>query len=91
MRWNLGLPEAFKPNKKFRPILFLLILIDVVLTPILLPIIGYAFYRDQGKVQLYLLLKESFRIYFQFCFYLYGLLSIAIFLSETRDDPRDER
>ncbi|KAL9984529.1 hypothetical protein ACROYT_G006832 [Oculina patagonica] len=49
MRWNLGLPKAFKPHGKFRPLLFLLILIDTVLTPILLPLIGYAFYRDQRK------------------------------------------
>ena len=50
MRWNFGLPDALKPQRKFRSLLWLLILIDTVLTPILLPIIGYAFYRDQKKV-----------------------------------------
>ena len=50
MRWNLGLPDALKPHGKFRSFLFLLILIDAVLTPFLLPIIAYAFYRDQKKV-----------------------------------------
>ena len=58
MRWNLGLPEALKPYGKLRPLLFLLILIDTILTPILLPVIGYAFYRDQRKVQLSLLAKD---------------------------------
>ena len=50
MRWNLGLPDALKPRGKFRNLLFLLILIDTALTPLLLPIIGYASYRDQKKV-----------------------------------------
>ena len=50
MRWNLGLPEALKPHGKFRGLLFLLTLIDTILTPFLLPIIGYAFYKDQNKV-----------------------------------------
>ena len=55
MRWNLGLPEALKPCPgKFRGLLFLLILIDTLLTPLLLPIIGYASYRDQKKVFRYL-------------------------------------
>ncbi|KAJ7391692.1 hypothetical protein OS493_017389 [Desmophyllum pertusum] len=52
MRWNLGLPEALKPRGRFRALLYLLILIDTVLTPILLPIIGYAFYCDQKKAHL---------------------------------------
>ena len=50
MRWNLGLLNTLKPRGKFRSLLFLLILIDTVLTPLLLPIIGYASYRDQKKV-----------------------------------------
>jgi len=50
MRWNLGLPDALKPRGKFRSLLFLLILIDTVLTPLLLPVIGYVSYRDQKKV-----------------------------------------
>ncbi|KAL9984532.1 hypothetical protein ACROYT_G006836 [Oculina patagonica] len=49
MRWNLGLPDSLKPHGKFRALLYLLIVIDMVLTPILLPIVGYAFYRDQRK------------------------------------------
>ena len=57
MRWNLGLPDALKPHGKFRSFLFLLILIDAVLTPFLLPIIAYAFYRDQKKVFGYLKFK----------------------------------
>ncbi|XP_020604788.1 uncharacterized protein LOC110043653 [Orbicella faveolata] len=51
MRWNLGLPDALKPHGKFRRLLFLLILIDTVLTPLLLPIIAYASYRDQKKMR----------------------------------------
>jgi len=54
MRWNLGLPDALKPHGKFRSLLFLLILIDTVLTPLLLPIIGYASYRDQKKRRTFL-------------------------------------
>ena len=50
MRWNLGLLNTLKPRGKFRSLLFLLILIDTVLTPLLLPVIGYASYRDQKKV-----------------------------------------
>lgn len=53
MRWNLGLPDALKPRGKFRSLLFLLILIDTVLTPFLLPVIGYGFLRDQKKVFTY--------------------------------------
>ncbi|XP_020604929.1 uncharacterized protein LOC110043766 isoform X2 [Orbicella faveolata] len=49
MRWNLGLPDVLKPYGKFRSLLFLLILIDTVLAPLLLPIIAYASYRDQKK------------------------------------------
>jgi len=51
MRWNLGLPDVFKHQGKFRVLLFLFILLDTVLTPILLPMIGFAFYRDQQQVQ----------------------------------------
>lgn len=51
MRWNLGIPKVLKPREKFRPFLYLLILIDTILTPFLLPIIGYAFYHDQKEVQ----------------------------------------
>ena len=54
MRWNLGLPDALKSHGKFRSLLFLLILIDRVLTPPLLPVIAYAYYRDQKKVFRYL-------------------------------------
>ena len=50
MRWNLGLLDVLKPRGRFRSLLFLLILIDTVLTPLLLPVIGYASYRDQKKV-----------------------------------------
>lgn len=49
MRWNLGIPKVLKPREKFRPFLCLLILIDTILTPFLLPIIGYAFYHDQKE------------------------------------------
>ncbi|XP_078359526.1 short transient receptor potential channel 5-like [Oculina patagonica] len=52
MRWNLGLPKAFKPHGKLRGLLFLMILVDTILTPFLLPIIGYAFYKDQTKGRL---------------------------------------
>jgi len=48
MRWNLGLPEFFK---KHHALLVLLILIDTALTPFLLPVVGFAFLRDQRKVQ----------------------------------------
>lgn len=53
MRWNLGLPKALKPHGKFRALLYLLILIETILTPLLMPIIGYAFHKDQNKVQIY--------------------------------------
>ena len=59
MRWNLGLPEALKPHGKFRALLYLLILTETILTPFLMPIIGYAFHKDQNKVQ----------VYFNFCFH----------------------
>lgn len=49
MRWNLGLPDALKPRAKFRALLYPLILIETILTPILMPIIGYAFHKDQNK------------------------------------------
>ncbi|XP_020604926.1 short transient receptor potential channel 5-like isoform X2 [Orbicella faveolata] len=49
MRWNLGLPKDLKPHGKFRALLYLLILIDTILTPLLMPIIGYAFHKDQNK------------------------------------------
>ncbi|XP_078359538.1 short transient receptor potential channel 5-like [Oculina patagonica] len=52
MRWNLGLPDALKPRGKFRGLLYLMILIDTILTPFLLPIIGYAFHKDQNKARL---------------------------------------
>ena len=61
MRWNLGLPESLKPRGKFRALLFVLILIDTALTPILLPFIGYAFYRDQKKVQRHYFCAFSFK------------------------------
>ena len=59
MRWNLGLPDALKPHGKFRSLLFLLIFIDTVLTPLLLPIIAYASYRDQKKVFSYIWSKPK--------------------------------
>ena len=59
MRWNLGLPDALKARGKFRRLLFLLILIDTVLTPLLLPVIAYASYRDQKKVFRYLWSKTK--------------------------------
>jgi len=49
MRWNLGLPKALKPHGKFRALLYPLILIETILTPFLMPIIGYAFHKDQNK------------------------------------------
>ncbi|XP_068743962.1 short transient receptor potential channel 4-like [Montipora capricornis] len=49
MRWLLGLPEFFK---RHRILLFPLIVIETFLTPILLPIIGIASYRDQKKCRL---------------------------------------
>ena len=57
MRWNLGLPDALKPRAKFRALLYPLILIETILTPILMPIIGYAFHKDQNKVQVHFLLQ----------------------------------
>ena len=71
MRWNLGLPDALKPCGKFRNFLFLLILIDTVLTPLVLPVIAYASYRDQKKVFRYLWCKRkevSIRSNFAFVF-----------------------
>ncbi|XP_022806350.1 uncharacterized protein LOC111343439, partial [Stylophora pistillata] len=52
MRWNLGIPKVLKPRGKFRPLMYLLIVIDTIFTPFLLPIIGYAFYQDQKKRRL---------------------------------------
>ena len=48
MRWKLGLPEVLK---RHGVLLFLLLLIDTALTPFLLPIIGFAFFLDQRKVE----------------------------------------
>jgi len=47
MRWNLGLPDVFK---RHRFLLFLVILMDALLTPFLLPIIAFTFHVDQEKV-----------------------------------------
>ena len=47
------MPKDLKPHGKFRALLYLLILIDTILTPLLMPIIGYAFHKDQNKVQVY--------------------------------------
>ncbi|KAK2566303.1 Short transient receptor potential channel 5 [Acropora cervicornis] len=49
IRWLLGLPEFFK---RHLILLLPLIVIDTFLTPILLPIIAIAFYRDQKKCRL---------------------------------------
>ncbi|XP_068711385.1 short transient receptor potential channel 5-like isoform X2 [Montipora foliosa] len=55
MRWLLGLPEFFK---RHRILLLPLIVIETFLTPILLPIIAIAWYRDQKKCRLRML-KEK--------------------------------
>ena len=61
MRWNLGLPKALKPHGKFRALLYPLILIETILTPFLMPIIGYAFHKDQNKVHVYFNLSSHGR------------------------------
>jgi len=46
-RWNYGLPSCFLPGKKLRFLLYIFTIFDTVLTPVLLPLITYAFYKDQ--------------------------------------------
>lgn len=69
MRWNFGLPQFLKHR---RLLLFLLILIDIALTPFLLPVIGFAFHMDQKRVSNIVVYKGN----------------SLIFLADIRSGPR---
>ncbi|KAJ7391691.1 hypothetical protein OS493_017388 [Desmophyllum pertusum] len=46
-RWNYGLPSQCLPGKKLRFLLYIFTILDTILTPVLFPLIAYAFYKDQ--------------------------------------------
>ncbi|CAH3147511.1 unnamed protein product, partial [Porites lobata] len=46
-RWNYGLPLDCQPGKKLRFLVYVFIVLDTILTPVFLPLITYAFYKDQ--------------------------------------------
>ncbi|XP_078359537.1 short transient receptor potential channel 5-like [Oculina patagonica] len=46
-RWNYGLPSQCLPGKKLRLMLYIFTILDTILTPVLFPVITYAFYKDQ--------------------------------------------
>ncbi|CAH3167147.1 unnamed protein product [Porites lobata] len=46
IRWKQGLPEVLKRRSL---LLWLMVFIETALTPFLLPLLGWAFYRDQKK------------------------------------------
>jgi len=54
--WTIGLPDVFKRHHLF---LLFLILIDTAFTPVLLPVFGFAFYRDQKKCRKRLLKAKN--------------------------------
>lgn len=49
MRWKHGLPEVLK---LYSVLLWLVVLIDTALTPFVLPLVIFAFYRDEKEVLL---------------------------------------
>ncbi|KAJ7391690.1 hypothetical protein OS493_017387 [Desmophyllum pertusum] len=46
-RWNYGLPSQCLPGKKLSFLLYIFTILDTILTPVLFPVIIYAFYKDQ--------------------------------------------
>lgn len=50
-RWNYGLPSQCLPGRKLRLLLYIFTIVDTILTPVLFPVITYAFYRDQISVR----------------------------------------
>jgi len=46
-RWNYGLPSQCLPGRKLRLLLYIFTIVDTILTPVLFPVITYAFYKDQ--------------------------------------------
>ena len=48
MRWKHGLPEVLQ---LYSVLLWLVVLIDTALTPFVLPLVIFAFYRDQKEVE----------------------------------------
>jgi hypothetical protein len=46
-RWNYGLPSQCLPGRKLRLLLYIFTILDTILTPVLFPVITYAFYKDQ--------------------------------------------
>ena len=46
-RWNYGLPFHCLPGKKLRFLVYVFTIIDTIFTPVFLPLITYAFYKDQ--------------------------------------------
>ena len=52
IRWTQGLPEVLR---RWTLLLWLVVIIDAALTPLLVAFVGLAFYRDQKKVKRYFL------------------------------------
>ena len=52
-RWKFGLPPQLVPRKGLHFLLYIFVILETVLTPVLSPFIAYTFYKDQ------LLQKES--------------------------------
>ncbi|CAH3147513.1 unnamed protein product, partial [Porites lobata] len=46
-RWNYGLLPDCQPGKKLRFLAYVFTILDTILTPVFLPLIAYAFYKDQ--------------------------------------------
>ena len=45
--WNYGLPQELVPRKGFRFLLYIFVILETALTPVLSPFIAYMFYKDQ--------------------------------------------
>lgn len=50
-RWKYGLPHRHVPRKGFRFLLYIFVILDTALTPVLSPFIAYTFYKDQKSQQ----------------------------------------
>lgn len=48
-RWKYGLSEDFQFGKLHRCVLLLIMMLDTILTPLLLPLIACAFLQDQQQ------------------------------------------
>ena len=46
-RWEYGLPSRLAQREGLYFLLYIFVILDTVLTPVLLPFIAYTFYKDQ--------------------------------------------